>query len=143
MVVYKKGHKNSKGEKAEWCIVSHATHKILSSHKSKSAAEKHLGDMRKFKHMKERAVNMLRLAHLKFLMILEMKKYLQLQILIKCLRIVRLCWQRLKNVLMNVKIIKSLKQRVLRRQLPQLKRFQFLKVILYFNERGLVPLSYS
>ena len=53
MVVYKKGHKNSKGEKAEWCIVSHATHKILSSHKSKSAAEKHLGDMRKFKHMKE------------------------------------------------------------------------------------------
>lgn len=31
MVVYKKGHKNSKGEKAEWCIVSHETGKILSS----------------------------------------------------------------------------------------------------------------
>ena len=53
MVVHKKGHKNSKGEKAEWCIVSHETGKILSSHKSKSAAEKHLGDMHKFKHMKE------------------------------------------------------------------------------------------
>lgn len=53
MVVHKNGHKNSKGEKAEWCIVSHETGKILSSHKSKSAAEKHLADMRKFKHMKE------------------------------------------------------------------------------------------
>ena len=53
MVVRKKGHKNSKGEKAEWCIVSHETGKILSSHKSKSAAESHLTDMRKFKHMKE------------------------------------------------------------------------------------------
>lgn len=53
MVVRKKGHKNSKGEKAEWCIVSHETGKILSSHKSKAAAESHLTDMRKFKHMKE------------------------------------------------------------------------------------------
>lgn len=53
MVVHKKGHKNSKGEKAEWCIVSHETGKILSSHKSKAAAESHLTDMRKFKHMKE------------------------------------------------------------------------------------------
>ena len=53
MVVHKKGHKNSKGEKAEWCIVSHKTGKILSSHKSKAAAESHLTDMRKFKHMKE------------------------------------------------------------------------------------------
>ena len=53
MVVHKKGHKNSKGEKAEWCIVSHETGKILSSHKSKFAAESHLTDMRKFKHMKE------------------------------------------------------------------------------------------
>ena len=53
MVVHKKGHKNSKGEKAEWCIVSHDTGKILSSHKSKAAAESHLADMRKFKHMKE------------------------------------------------------------------------------------------
>ena len=53
MVRYRKGHKNSKGEKAEWCIVSHETGKVLSSHKSKSAAEKHLGDMHKFKHMTE------------------------------------------------------------------------------------------
>lgn len=53
MVVHKNGHKNNKGEKAEWCIVSHETGKILSSHKSKFAAEKHLADMRKFKHMKE------------------------------------------------------------------------------------------
>ena len=53
MVVHKKGHKNTKGEKAEWCIVSHETGKILSSHKSKAAAESHLIDMRKFKHMKE------------------------------------------------------------------------------------------
>ena len=53
MVVHKKGHKNNKGEKAEWCIVSHDTGKILSSHKSKAAAESHLTDMRKFKHMKE------------------------------------------------------------------------------------------
>lgn len=53
MVVHKKGHKNSKGEKAEWCIVSHDTGKIISSHKSKAAAESHLTDMRKFKHMKE------------------------------------------------------------------------------------------
>lgn len=45
MVVHKKGHKNSKGESAEWCIVSHETGKILSSHKSKSAAKKHLSDM--------------------------------------------------------------------------------------------------
>ena len=53
MVVHKKGHKNSKGEKAEWCIVSHDTGKILRSHKSKAAAESHLTDMRKCKHMKE------------------------------------------------------------------------------------------
>lgn len=57
MVRYRKGHRNSKGEKAEWCIVSHETGKVLSSHKSKSAAEKHLGDMRKFKHMKENSGN--------------------------------------------------------------------------------------
>ena len=64
MVVFRKGHKNSKGEKAEWCIVSHETGKILSSHKSKDAAKSHLDDMRKFKHMKENnrlewAVNLL------------------------------------------------------------------------------------
>ncbi|MBQ3253380.1 MAG: hypothetical protein IJA65_02400 [Acholeplasmatales bacterium] len=53
MVVRKKGHKNSKGEKAEWCIVSHETGKILSSHKSKAAAEINLTYMSKFKHIKE------------------------------------------------------------------------------------------
>lgn len=49
MVVFRKGHKNSKGEKAEWCIVSHKTKKILSSHKSKAAAKKHLQQMHIFK----------------------------------------------------------------------------------------------
>jgi len=39
------GHKNSKGENAEWCIVSHETGKILSSHTSKEKAESHLQDM--------------------------------------------------------------------------------------------------
>lgn len=48
MVVHRKGHKNSKGEKAEWCIVSHETGKILSSHKSKAAAKKHLQQMHIF-----------------------------------------------------------------------------------------------
>ena len=48
MVVFRKGHKNSKGEKAEWCIVSHKTKKILSSHKSKAAAKKHLQQMHPF-----------------------------------------------------------------------------------------------
>lgn len=52
MVVYKKGHKNSKGESAPWTIVSHETGKILSSHKSKSAAKEHLRQMEYFKHKK-------------------------------------------------------------------------------------------
>ena len=39
------GHKNSKGESAEWCIVSHTTGKILSSHPSKDKAKSHLQDM--------------------------------------------------------------------------------------------------
>jgi hypothetical protein len=52
MVVYKKGHKNSKGEAAPWTIVSHETGKILSSHKSKSAAEEHLRQMEYYKHKK-------------------------------------------------------------------------------------------
>lgn len=58
MVRYKKGHKNSKGEKAEWCIVSHKTGRVISSHKSKSAAEKHLGEIQMFKHMKNEAMNL-------------------------------------------------------------------------------------
>ena len=36
------GHKNSKGELAPWTIVSHETGKIISSHKTKKAAEEHL-----------------------------------------------------------------------------------------------------
>src|SRR5271154_426576 len=39
------GHKNSKGEKAEWCVKSHETGKILSSHGTEAAAKKHLQDM--------------------------------------------------------------------------------------------------
>ena len=53
MVRHKKGHKNSKGELAEWVIVSHKDGHIISSHKTKAEAEKHLGDIRKFKHMDE------------------------------------------------------------------------------------------
>ena len=58
MVRYRKGHKNSKGEKAEWCIVSHKTGRIISSHKSKSAAEKHLGEIQMFKHMKNESMSL-------------------------------------------------------------------------------------
>ncbi len=39
------GHRNSKGELAEWCIKSHETGKIISSHKTEAAAKKHLQDM--------------------------------------------------------------------------------------------------
>lgn len=52
MVRYKKGHKNSKGEDAPWTIVSCKTGKVLSSHKSKGAAEEHLQQMEYFKHAK-------------------------------------------------------------------------------------------
>ena len=48
-IVYINGHKNSKGENAPWVIKSHKTHKILSSHKSKEAAKKHLQQMHIFK----------------------------------------------------------------------------------------------
>ena len=47
-VKYVPGHKNSKGESAPWTIVSHETGKILSSHKSKKAAEEHLKQMHIF-----------------------------------------------------------------------------------------------
>lgn len=53
MVRHKKGHKNSKGETAEWVIVSHKDGHIISSHKTKAEAKKHLTDIRKFKHMGE------------------------------------------------------------------------------------------
>jgi len=53
MIRHQKGHKNSKGELAEWVIISHKDGHIISSHKHKAEAEKHLGDIRKFKHMGE------------------------------------------------------------------------------------------
>lgn len=53
MVRYQKGHKNSKGERAEWVIVSHKDGHIISSHKTKEDAEKHLKDIQKFKHIGE------------------------------------------------------------------------------------------
>jgi len=46
------GHKDSKGDLAEWVIVSHDTGKIISSHKTKADAEKHLKQIQMFKHMK-------------------------------------------------------------------------------------------
>ena len=51
-VVYRKGHRNSKGELAEWVIVQHNTGKVLSSHKSKGAADRHLQQMEYYKHVK-------------------------------------------------------------------------------------------
>ena len=49
-VKYVEGHKDSKGEDAPWTIVSHKTGEILSSHKSKKAAEEHLRQMEYYKH---------------------------------------------------------------------------------------------
>ena len=43
------GHRNSKGEPAPWTIVSHETGKVISSHKTKEEAEKHLQRMHYFK----------------------------------------------------------------------------------------------
>jgi hypothetical protein len=47
-VVHMPGHKNSAGESAPWVIKSHETGKILSSHKSRGDAKKHLRDMHVF-----------------------------------------------------------------------------------------------
>lgn len=55
-VVYRKGHRNSKGELAEWIIIQHNTGKLLSSHKSKEAAEKHLKQMEYYKHAKNESI---------------------------------------------------------------------------------------
>lgn len=41
-----KGHKNSKGELAEWVVKDHNTNKIISSHKTKEEAKSHLRDMK-------------------------------------------------------------------------------------------------
>lgn len=43
-----KGHRNSKGELAEWVIKSHETGEILSSHKSEKKAKEHLQQMHIF-----------------------------------------------------------------------------------------------
>lgn len=56
MIRYIEGHKNSDGELAPWCIVSHKNDRVISSHKSKSAAEKRLNDIQMFKHMKNESV---------------------------------------------------------------------------------------
>jgi len=39
------GHKNSKGESAEWCVKSHKDDHIISSHKTEAEAKQHLQDM--------------------------------------------------------------------------------------------------
>jgi hypothetical protein len=39
------GHRNSKGELAEWCVKSHKDDHIISSHTSEAKAKKHLQDM--------------------------------------------------------------------------------------------------
>lgn len=57
MVKYQKGHKNSKGESAPWTIVSCKTGKVLSSYKSKDAADEHLDQMEYFKHVKNESVD--------------------------------------------------------------------------------------
>lgn len=44
-IVHMKGHHDSSGDLAEWVIKSHETDKILSSHKSESAAKEHLKQM--------------------------------------------------------------------------------------------------
>lgn len=49
-VAHVPGHKNSQGEAAPWVVKSHETGKILSSHKTKTEANKHLRQMRYFKH---------------------------------------------------------------------------------------------
>lgn len=47
-VCHLKGHRNSKGELAEWVIKSHETGEILSSHKSEKKAKEHLQQMHIF-----------------------------------------------------------------------------------------------
>jgi len=44
-IKYTKGHKDSKGEDAPWCIYQHDTDKLLSSHKTESEAKSHLKDI--------------------------------------------------------------------------------------------------
>ena len=55
-IQYIKGHKNSKGDSAPWVIKSHKTGKILSSHKTKKEAKKHLQHMHIFKENSEESL---------------------------------------------------------------------------------------
>jgi len=48
-IVFVDGHKNSHGEDAPWVIKSHKNGKIISSHKSKESAKKHLQHIYIFK----------------------------------------------------------------------------------------------
>jgi hypothetical protein len=50
-IKYQKNHKNSAGKSAPYTIISHETGKVLSSHATKSEAEKHLQQMHIHKHM--------------------------------------------------------------------------------------------
>lgn len=52
-VCHIKGHRNSKGELAEWVIKSHETGEILSSHKSEKKAKEHLQQMHIFNEAAE------------------------------------------------------------------------------------------
>lgn len=52
-VCHMKGHRNSKGELAEWVIKSHETGEILSSHKSEKNAKEHLQQMHIFNEAAE------------------------------------------------------------------------------------------
>lgn len=51
-IVYIKNHKNSEGELAPWVIKSHEDGHIISSHKTRAEAKKHLKRMQYFKHKK-------------------------------------------------------------------------------------------
>ena len=51
-ITYIKNHKNSKGEPAPWVIKSHKDGHIISSHKTRKEAEKHLKRIRYFKYKK-------------------------------------------------------------------------------------------
>lgn len=52
-VCHMKGHRNSKGELAEWVIKSHETGEILSSHKSEKKAKEHLQQMHIFQEAED------------------------------------------------------------------------------------------
>ena len=55
-VCHLKGHRNSKGELAEWVIKSHETGEILSSHKSEKKAKEHLQQMHIFNEAAARSI---------------------------------------------------------------------------------------